>query len=75
MVFFLFSDYSKSTVGKNGDSPEGSMFLPNCTRFSLLQILYNSAWNFVSAAEGMFIAELLKDCGKEKKLLIKYYIL
>ncbi|WP_280835900.1 hypothetical protein [Anaerobutyricum soehngenii] len=22
MVFFLFSDYSKSTVGKNGDSPE-----------------------------------------------------
>nr|WP_296119358.1 hypothetical protein [uncultured Anaerobutyricum sp.] len=23
MVFFLFSDYAKSTVGENGDSPEG----------------------------------------------------
>ena len=23
MVFFLFSDYSKSTVSENGDSPEG----------------------------------------------------
>ncbi|WP_303768704.1 hypothetical protein, partial [Anaerobutyricum hallii] len=23
MVFFLFSDYAKSTVSENGDSPEG----------------------------------------------------
>ena len=53
MVFFLFSDYSKSTVGKNGDSPEGSMFLPNCTRFSkgkrivISLILFRCAKRFI----------------------------
>ena len=53
MVFFLFSDYSKSTVGENGDSPEGSMFLPNCTRFSkgkrivISLILFRCAKRFI----------------------------
>jgi hypothetical protein len=29
MVFFLFSDYSKSIVGENGDSPERDDFPRN----------------------------------------------
>ena len=28
-VFFLFSDYSKSTVGENGDSPKVHTFYSN----------------------------------------------
>ncbi|WP_209301149.1 hypothetical protein [Anaerobutyricum soehngenii] len=27
MVFFLFSDYSKSTIGENGDFPESHNLL------------------------------------------------
>ena len=40
MVFFLFSDYPKFTVGENGNSPEGYDFL------SLILLCYTKLFVF-----------------------------
>ena len=34
ILFFLFSDYPKSTLGENGNSPQGICFLLNCSWYS-----------------------------------------
>ena len=53
ILFFLFSDYPKSTVGENENSPQGIGFLLNCSWYSkekrifISLILFRCAKRFI----------------------------
>ena len=53
ILFFLFSDYPKSTLGENGNSPQGICFLLNCSWYSkekrifISLILFRCAKRFI----------------------------
>ena len=60
ILFFLFSDYPKSILGENGNSPQGICFLLNCSWYSKEKRIFISIafcdfalWNFDSENFGL----------------------